>query len=84
MSILSEQNEQVYEQVRAILAEHFPNFLFCVMDDYGDVYYDYTNMPIGKMLMREMQDDINDDGFGDDIIVGWEGDDEDDNSGVWG
>jgi len=84
MSILSEQNEQVYEQVRAILAEHFPNFLFCVMDDDGDVYYDYTNMPIGKMLMREMQDDINDDGFGDDIIVGWEGDDEDDNSGVWG
>ena len=52
MNIADEHNEEIYEQVRAILAEHFPNFIFCVMDDFGDVYYDYTNLPIGKMLMR--------------------------------
>ena len=79
MSIADEHNEEIYEQVRAILAEHFPNFIFCVMDDDGDVYYDYTNLPIGKMLMREMQEEMN----GEDISIDWEFDEED-NSGVWG
>jgi len=79
MSIADEHNEEIYEQVRAILAEHFPNFIFCVMDDDGDVYYDYTNLPIGKMLMREMQEEIN----AEDISIDWEFDEED-NSGVWG
>ena len=79
MNITDEHNEEIYEQVRAILAEHFPNFIFCVMDDFGDVYYDYTNLPIGKMLMREMQDEMN----ADDLSIDWEFDEED-NSGVWG
>ena len=79
MSIADEHNEEIYEQVRAILAEHFPNFIFCVMDDFGDVYYDYTNLPIGKMLMREMQEEMN----AEDISIDWEFDEED-NSGVWG
>ncbi len=78
MSIADEHNEDIYEQVRAILAEHFPNFIFCVMDDFGDVYYDYTNLPIGKMLMREMQDEID----AEDISIDWDFDEED-NSGVW-
>lgn len=79
MSIIDEHNDDVYDQVRAILAEHFPNFIFCVMDDDGDVYYDYTNLPIGKMLMREMQEEMN----AEDISIDWEFDEED-NSGVWG
>jgi len=79
MNITDEHNEEIYEQVRAILAEHFANFIFCVMDDDGDVYYDYTNLPIGKMLMREMQDEMN----ADDLSIDWEFDEED-NSGVWG
>jgi hypothetical protein len=80
MSIADEHNEEIYEQVRAILAEHFPNFIFCVMDDFGDVYYDYTNLPIGKMLMREMQDEMD----AEDISIDWGFDEEEDNSGVWG
>ena len=79
MNIADEYNEGIYEKVRAILSEHFPNFVFCVMDDDGDVYYDYTNLPIGKMLMREMQDEMN----AEDISIDWEFDEED-NSGVWG
>lgn len=58
MSMVDEANEEVYEQVRAILAEHFPSFMFCVMDDAGGIYYDYTNIPIGKMLVREMESDM--------------------------
>jgi hypothetical protein len=79
MNITDEHNEEIYEQVRAILAEHFANFIFCVMDDDGDVYYDYTNLPIGKMLIREMRDEMD----ADDISIDWEFDEED-NSGVWG
>jgi len=80
MSIADEHNEEIYERIRAILSEHFPNFVFCVMDDDGDVYYDYTNLPIGKMLMREMQDEME----AEDISIDWGFDEEEDNSGVWG
>ena len=81
MSIADEHNEEIYERVRAILSEHFPNFVFCVMDDDGDVYYDYTNLPIGKMLLREMKDEIE----AEEVEIDWEyEEEEDDNSGVWG
>jgi len=75
MSIIDEHNDDVYDQVRAILAEHFPNFLFAVMDDDGELFYDYTNLPIGKMLMREIQDDL-DMQFAEDVIINWDEDEE--------
>jgi len=78
MSIADEHNEEIYERIRAILSEHFPNFVFCVMDDDGDVYYDYTNLPIGKMLMREMQEDMDNEALEDDWIIDWSTEDEDD------
>lgn len=76
MSVIDEHNEQVYADVRAILSEHFPNFLFCVMDDDGDVYYDYTNLPIGKMLIREMQDDMESGAFEENVVINWDSDDD--------
>ena len=63
MSINSEYHEDIHERVRAILAEHFPNYMFIVMNDAGDLYYDFTNLPIGKMLMREVRDELNVDDF---------------------
>jgi hypothetical protein len=57
MSMTDEQYDDVYADVRAKLAEHFPNFMFVVMDDDGDIFYDYTNLPVGKMLAREMMED---------------------------
>ena len=74
--IIDEYSEDVYEKVRAILAEHFPNFLFCVMDDSGDVYYDYTNLPVGKMLINEMQEDIKSEALQDDWVIDWEVDED--------
>ncbi len=70
MSIIDEHNEDVYDRVRAILAEHFPNFLFAVMDDDGELFYDYTNLPIGKMLMREIQDEIETE-YAEDVVIDW-------------
>lgn len=58
MSVIDKHNEEIYEQVRAILSEHFQNFIFCVMDEEGNIYYDYTNVPIGKMLIREIKNEM--------------------------
>ena len=75
MSVIGEHNEEIYDQVRAILAEHFPNFLFAVMDDDGELFYDYTNLPIGKMLMREINDDLEVQ-LVDDVVINWEEDED--------
>jgi len=75
-----EHNEEIYEQIRAIMAEHYPNFFFAVMDDSGDLYYDYSNLPIGKMLMREVQEELEVDNYADDIIINWDGE-QDENQG---
>ena len=75
MSVIDEHNEEIYDKVRAILAEHFPNFLFAVMDDDGELFYDYTNLPIGKMLMREINDDLEVQ-LVDDVVINWEEDED--------
>lgn len=82
MSVIDEHSEEVYERVRAILSEHFPNFMFCVMDDDGELYYDYTNVPIGKMLIREMKDDMQ---SSDDSVdwSEWDVEDDDDEGEEW-
>lgn len=49
----------IYDQIRGILGEHFHNFCFIVMDDDGDLFYDYTNYRVGKMLMTEALEDLN-------------------------
>ena len=38
------------------------------LDDDGDIYYDYTNLPVGKMLAREMMEDASTD----EIDVDWD------------
>jgi hypothetical protein len=57
MRLTDEQYDNLYADIRALMAEHFSNFMFVVMDDEGDIYYDYTNLPVGKMLAREMMED---------------------------
>ena len=66
----------IYDQIRGILGEHFHNFCFIVMDDGGDLFYDYTNYRVGKMLMNEALEDANSE-----LDAGgwdWPEDDEDD------
>jgi hypothetical protein len=55
----AEDPDIVYDQIRGILGEHFHNFCFIVMDDDGDLFYDYTNYRVGKMLMTEAAEDLN-------------------------
>lgn len=58
MKMTDEQYEEIYADVRALLSEHFPMFMYVVMDDDGGIFYDYTNVPVGKMLAREMMEDM--------------------------
>ena len=42
-----------------ILGEHFDNYCFVVMDEIGEIFYDYNHLPAGKMLLHEAQKEIN-------------------------
>ena len=50
--------DDLFDRVRGNLGEHFSNYMFIVMDDSGDMYYDYTNPRVGRMLVRETAMDM--------------------------
>jgi len=54
--------DDLFDRVRGNLGEHFSNYMFIVMDDGGNLFYDYTNHRVGKMLVdetkREMEADV--------------------------
>ncbi len=50
--------EDVYEQLKAIMSEHFEQYMFIVMDEDGDLYYDYNNVRVGRMLLKETSSEM--------------------------
>ena len=75
-SLGDDSYEPIYDQVRGILGEHFENYCFIVMDAQGELFYDYNHLPAGRMLLREMQEEISDEN----IEIQWEFEDDSDNS----
>ena len=75
-SIGDDSYEPIYDQIRGILGEHFENYCFIVMDEQGELFYDYNHLPAGRMLLREMQEEISDEN----IEIQWEFEDDSDNS----
>tara|TARA_R110002012_G_scaffold173046_1_gene337841 strand:+ start:527 stop:775 length:249 start_codon:yes stop_codon:yes gene_type:complete len=73
-SILDSEYDPIYDQVKGILGEHFINYCFIVMDEDGDLYYDYTNMRIAKMLIKETAEEINASYEYEDIEIDWDDD----------
>ncbi len=67
-SILDDSYEPIYDQIRGILGEHFENYCFIVMDEQGELFYDYNHLPAGRMLLREMQEEISEEN----IEIEWE------------
>lgn len=55
---ISEDHDPVFDNVRAQLGEHFTNYMFIVIDDEGDLFYDYTNHRVGRMLVNEAHNDM--------------------------
>ena len=71
--------DDLFDRIRANLGEHFSNYMFIVMDDDGDLFYDYSNPRVGRMLVNETKADMNSEPL--DII--WEDfDTEEDNNGT--
>lgn len=82
MSANDEAYEELYSEVRCLLGEFFPNFCFIVMDEDGTLYYDYTNLPVGRMLIREVSDEIESTYLDEeDYIVEFEEEEEEDTEG---
>ena len=68
--MITEDYDDLFERVRGNLGEHFSNYMFIVMDDDGDLFYDYTNHRVGRMLLKETQTDM--DGEIDALDIIWE------------
>lgn len=55
---ITEDHDDLFDRVRGNLGEHFSNYMFIVMDDDGDLFYDYSNYRVGRMLINETKQDM--------------------------
>jgi hypothetical protein len=76
--MIDEDHDELFDRIRGNLGEHFSNYMFIVMDDDGDLFYDYTNHRVGRMLLKETQEDMDSDLNELDII--WEAEEEEEES----
>ena len=67
-SLGDDSYEPIYDQIRGILGEHFENYYFIVMDNKGELFFDYNHLPAGRMLLREMEEEISEEN----IEIEWE------------
>ena len=70
--MITEDHDELFDRIRGNLGEHFSNYMFIVMDDDGDLFYDYTNFRVGKMLVEETKQDMD----GEVIDIWWDDEDE--------
>jgi hypothetical protein len=56
--MIDEDYDELFDRVRGNLGEHFSNYMFIVMDDDGDLFYDYANDKVGRMLIYEANKDM--------------------------
>ena len=73
-SLGDDSYEPIYDQIRGILGEHFENYCFIVMDDKGELFFDYNHLPAGRMLLREMEEEISEEN----MEIEWEFEDDQD------
>ena len=67
---ITEDHDDLFDKIRGNLGEHFSNYMFIVMDDDGDLFYDYSNYKVGKMLLLESKLDM--EGKVDSLDIIWE------------
>tara|TARA_S200002703_G_scaffold520_1_gene874 strand:- start:4063 stop:4311 length:249 start_codon:yes stop_codon:yes gene_type:complete len=79
---ITDEYDDLFDRVRGNLGEHFNNYMFIVMDDDGDLFYDYNNHKVGRMLLKETRMDM--DGKTDMLDVIWEDEEAlDDEEDTW-
>jgi hypothetical protein len=52
------KEEDPMDVIRAVMAEHSINFAFAIIDEDGNLRYDYSNWRIGSMLFNDSISDI--------------------------
>ena len=67
-SLGDDSYEPIYDQIRGILGEHFENYCLIVMDHKGELFFDYNHLPAGRMLLRDMEEEISEEN----IEIEWE------------
>ena len=77
-SLLDNSYEPIYDQVRGILGEHFEHWCFIVMNEKGEVFFDYDHLPSGRMLINEMHQEVRTDS----PEINWDIDDNQDDEGT--
>ena len=70
--MITEDHDELFDRIRGNLGEHFSNYMFIVMDEDGDLFYDYTNFRVGKMLVEETKQYMD----GEVIDIWWDDEDE--------
>ena len=53
-----EDTDEVLEKIKAIMAEHSMNYAFSIIDEDGDLRYDYSNWRVGRMLFTDSLTDM--------------------------
>ena len=53
-----EDTNEVLEKIKAIMAEHSMNYAFYIIDEDGDLRYDYSNWRVGRMLFTDSLTDM--------------------------
>lgn len=59
--MITDDYDDLFDRIRGNLGEHFSNYMFVVMDDEGDLFYDYTNHRVGRMLVEETKKEMDSD-----------------------
>jgi len=54
-----EDTDEALEKIKAIMAEHSMNYAFSIIDEEGDLRYDYSNWRVGRMLFTDSLMDMN-------------------------
>ena len=56
--MITEDYDDLFDRIRGNLGEHFSNYMFIVMDDEGDLFYEDTNYRVGRMLVEETKKEM--------------------------
>jgi len=72
-----EDSDDPVEKLKAFMAEHSMNYAFAILDEDGDLRYDYSNWRVGKMLFADSLIDMTQEMIMDETIA-WDEVEEDD------
>ena len=72
-----EDSDDPVEKLKAFMAEHSMNYAFAILDEDGDLRYDYSNWRVGKMLFANSLIDMTQEMIMDETIA-WDEVEEDD------